>query len=110
MERDLEIVGLKCNTNGQSCEMHDTCGEQVKEGDVLILLKDVVDINGSTEEAVKCVRLVDGSYSCTVAFVPRAHVRSTAVQQNINCFIQVLELYDGSKDSMKRRKSNQHPE
>ena len=69
---DLEIVGLNSSTNDRSCCQHKTCGEHVVVNDVLRLVNCVVTINGRAEEAVKLVKIADGSDTCTVAFVPRA--------------------------------------
>jgi hypothetical protein len=67
----LEIVGLHSNSNGHSCCQHKCCGEHVKVGDVLRLVKCVVTINSQAEEAVKLVKIEDSTNCCTVSFVPR---------------------------------------
>ena len=104
--RDLEIVGLHGSNNGRSCSVHGCCGEHVKVGDLLRLVKCVVTINGVVEEAIKCVRIVDGSDSCSVAFVPRFLARTDMVVSNIGSFVQVLELYHESESAYKKKKSH----
>jgi len=68
---DLEIVGLKSSTNGRSCCLHSCCGEEVTIGTILRLVKCTVAVDGTVEEAVKCVRVIEGIDGCTVGFVPR---------------------------------------
>jgi hypothetical protein len=104
-ERDLEIVGLHASTNGRSCSVHTYCGQHVKVGDLLRLVKCVVTINGYTQEAVKCVRIVDGTDSCHVAFVPIPFARSAKITSKLGDFVYVLELYDKPDSAYKRSKS-----
>jgi len=106
--QQLEIVGLEKDTNGRSCNVHDVCGEHVKAGDVLRLVQTVVTYDGRSEMAVKCVKMVDGVDTCTVAFVPRAMCQLPHVQAHLKKFVQVVELYSGHKNSYKRSKSHQN--
>lgn len=105
---DLEIVGLNAANNNRSCSQHETCGEHVIPGDVLRLVRCVVTIKGETEEAIKLVKIADGTATCTVAFVPRVFAKEQKVLRNINKFVQVLELYSDSDNSHKRRMSYQN--
>ena len=105
-ERDLEIVGLGAATNGRSCCIHSCCGDHVRVGNLLRLVKCVVTIGGEVEEAIKCVLIVDGTDTCTVGFVPRSLSGHDKVQAQIGGFVQVLELYDESESNQKRRKSH----
>lgn len=104
----LEIVGLHSNSNGRSCCQHKCCGEHVKIGDVLRLVKCVVTINLQAEEAVKLVKIEDGTNCCTVGFVPRVFSRSPQVQQHINGFVQVIELYKDSENTYKNTLSTKN--
>lgn len=108
-KRDLEIVGLLSGTNGRTCCMHDICGSYVQVGDILRLKKCVVETRPDVvEDAIQCVRIVDGVESCKVAFIPRSHMHSKRVMENINGYIQVTDLYSSSSNAMKRRKSQQN--
>ena len=108
-QRQLEIVGLHANNNGRSCSVHPCCGDFLKVGDLLRLVKCIVSIDGVLQDAVKCVRIVDGADSCTAAFVQRSQVKFVGekiTKDQINSFIQVLELYDDSESSYKWWKSH----
>lgn len=108
-KRELEIVGLLVNSNGRSCCAHETCGTVVNEGDVLRLKKCIVTTSpNSVKEAIRCVRIVHGVESCIVAYVPRSLMNHPAVIRNINGYVQVIELYSTSTNSMKRWKSHQN--
>lgn len=105
---DLEIVGLYSSTNGRSCTRHETCGEHLSVGDLLRLVKCVVTIKGKTEEAVKLVKIADGTDTCTVGYVPRVSSNLPKVMRNINKFAQVVEIYRDSENTHKRRLANQN--
>ena len=52
----LEIVGLKVNSNGRQCHLHSCCGESLKVGDVVKLVKTMlIGEEGPQEEAIKAV-------------------------------------------------------
>jgi hypothetical protein len=97
----LEIVGLYSSTNGRSCCQHSCCGEHVDVGDVLRVVRCVITIQGKPEEALKLVKIADGTDCCTVAFLPRAFASMPEVEQHINKFVQVIELYKDSENSFK---------
>jgi hypothetical protein len=107
---DLEIVGLNSATNGRSCSQHPVCGQEVKVGDILRLVECIVEVNGQVEDAVKCVRIMDGSDGCTVAFIPRAFMKVPKLRKNINKFAIVKEVYKDSDSTYKRRKSQKNLE
>ena len=102
---DLEIVGLKSATNGRSCCFHRCCGEEVKLGTILRLVKCTVAVDGVVEEAVKCVLVNEGIDGCTVAFVPRVLAKLPIVQKQLNKFVVVTDLYDQSPNKYKKDKS-----
>ena len=102
---DLEIVGLKASTNGRSCCIHRCCGEQVKLGSILRLVKCTVSVDGIVEEAVKCVEVKEGIDGCTVGFVPRVLATLPLVKKHLNKFVVVTDLYDQSPNKYKRDKS-----
>ncbi len=72
---DFEVVGLFSSTNGRSCCCHKTCGREVRVGDLLRLVRTVVDIGENTETAIKLVKIVDGCDGCTIGFIPRVQSR-----------------------------------
>ena len=102
---DLEIVGLKSATNGRSCCFHRCCGEEVKLGTILRLVKCTVTVDGVAEVAVKCVLVNEGIDGCTVAFVPRVLAKLPIVQKQLNKFVVVTDLYDQSPNKYKKDKS-----
>ena len=102
---DLEIVGLKSATNGRSCCFHRCCGEEVKLGTILRLVKCTVAVDGVVEEAVKCVLVNEGIDGYTVAFVPRVLAKLPIVQKQLNKFVVVTDLYDQSPNKYKKDKS-----
>ena len=105
---DLEIVGLNSCTNGRSCSLHPICGKSVVVGDVLRLVECIVTINNNTETAIKCVKVVDGVDTCTVAYVPRVVAKLEHVQDHLNKFVQVVELYGEAENSFKWSKSHRN--
>ena len=105
--RDGEIVGLRARTNGRSCESHDCCGEFLVADNLVRFKLTVVDIEGKVEEAVKVVRIRDGTESCTVGFLPR-NVATTRKDEFIGKFAQIIELYDHSDNESMVRKSMQN--
>ena len=106
-DRDLEIVGLHASSNGRSCSVHTCCGDHVVVGDLIRLVKCLVSINGGeVEESIKCVRIFQGTDTCTIGFIPRSVANSDKVKAELGCFMQVIELYDDSSSNYKRRKSD----
>jgi hypothetical protein len=106
---DIEIVGLQASSNGRSCVQHKVCGEHVVVGDVLRLKRCVVTVDGGVEEAIKLVKIADGSETCTVGFVPRAYSHNPKIVNNISKFVQVIEIYSqNSLNTYKRRLAHQN--
>jgi hypothetical protein len=95
---EFEIVGLHLNSEGRSCTMHSHCGMHVQVGDVLRLVHHVVTIraNGQPEDAFKLVKIVDGTETCTVGFLPRAYINLPRITSRVADFCTVLEVYDHS--------------
>ena len=102
---DVEIIGLFNNRNGRSCSLHGCCGSHVGKDNILRLVATVVEVNGVPEEAVKCVKVVEGVDTCTVGFVPRIQAKLPKVTGHINQFVQVMELYCESSSRYKQSKS-----
>jgi hypothetical protein len=105
---DFEIVGLYGSTNGRSCCFHKTCGKDMEVGNLLRLVKTIVEINGQTEMAIKLVRSVDGVDGCTIGFVPRVQSKLPKVVDCLDKFAVVRELYSLSRCTYKREKSAQN--
>jgi hypothetical protein len=105
---DFEIVGLFSSSNGRFCCSHKVCGQHVCVGDVLRLVKDIVDIGDHTEEAIKLVKIIDGTDGCTVGFIPRVQSNLPKVVENINKFCIVHELYCSSNSVYKRKKGEKN--
>ena len=109
MSKDGEIVGLKGTTNGRTCESHDCCGKYITADDLVRFKLTVVDIDGTVEEAIKVVRVRDGTESCTVGFLPRNIVKSISSKEKfVGQFAQIIELYDQSDNEVMRRKSHRN--
>ena len=108
VQREVEIVGLNSSTNGRSCYVHDCCGEVVKKGDLIRLKKCIVTVNNIPQEAIKCVRVHDGVEPCTIGFIPKVLVKNQAINTMLNRFAQIVELYNESESTMKRRKSTMY--
>jgi hypothetical protein len=105
---DFEIVGLFSSSNGRFCCMHKTCGEHVCVGDVLRLVKTIIVIGTTSEEAIKLVKIIDGTDACTVGFIPRVQANLPKVIGNINKFCQVIELYHTSDSTYKKNKGDKN--
>jgi hypothetical protein len=102
------VVGIHGNTNGRSCCVHDCCGDSLSENELLRLVKCVVTINKKTEEAVKFVRVTADGDGCTIGYLPRVWINLPMVQENINNFCIVREIYDESDNRCKRLKSHRN--
>jgi hypothetical protein len=105
---DFEIVGLFSNSNGCFCCMHKICGEHVCVGDVLRLVKTIIMIGTTNEEAIKLVKLIDGVDAATVGFIPRVQARLPKLVSSINKFCQVIELYHTSDSMYKKYKCDKN--
>ena len=105
---DMEIVGLEGHDNGRSCSRHECCGINVKINTVLRLTKTVVTIHGNTEEAIKLQNVEEGTITCTVAFVPRCYLMNSNVNNHVNRFCQVVEMYNSSNNTYKQKLSQRN--
>lgn len=59
---------LKAGNNGWSCESHECCGEHIEHDHVVRFKLDITTINGKIEEAIKAVRVRDGTEKYTIVF------------------------------------------
>ena len=72
---------------------------------MLRLVPTVVTVNGITEDAVKCVLVgSDGIDTCTVAFIPKAYIKSKKVKKQLNKFVVVQKLFKDSANIFEREK------
>jgi hypothetical protein len=70
--RDGEIVGLKSGTNGRSCEAHLCCGASLHVGDLVRFRLVMLEVQGGAPvEALKVLKIKDGTEGCHVGFLPR---------------------------------------
>lgn len=104
----LEIVGLHASNNGRSCSVHACCGDFLKVGNWLHFVKCIKTVDSKLQDAIKYVCIVDGTDSCTAAYVPRYMVKTVSekILNDFNSFVQVLELYDDNESSHKQWKSH----
>jgi FtsP/CotA-like multicopper oxidase with cupredoxin domain len=94
----FEIVGLHLNSGGRTCTMHSHCGMHVQVGDILRLVLIVVTIRPGQppEDAIKLVKITDGTETCTVGYVPRSFARLERIKGRVGEVCVVLEVYDTS--------------
>ena len=100
---DLEIVGLSSPTSGRSCQIHEVCGEHLHPGDMCKLILCNVLIDSVPEESIKVVKVVHGTESCMVGFVPRSFQAMERIYSHIGNMIVVNEIYKDSDNLYKQR-------
>lgn len=90
--------------------MHSHCGMHVQVGDLLRLVLIVVTLRADKppEDAIKLVKVIDGTESCTVGFIPRAFVRLERIKSRVDDFCVVLEVYDTSNNKYKKLHSKKN--
>jgi hypothetical protein len=104
----FEIVGLHGETNGRCCVQHNGCGKYLEVGDVCRIVLTQVQIKDKVEDALKVVKIEDGTECCVVGFVPKSFQKHTEVLKVVNQMVQVLELNDNSNNTAKRRASKRN--
>ena len=93
----VEIVGIKSNTNGHSCEEHDTCGCVLAEDTLVRLRKHQVFIKGHEQSAVGVYWVSDGVDRCLVGFLHCHQVKHLNKLEGVLC--QVTEVYSDNSES-----------
>ena len=78
MSANFEIVGLLSGTIGRSCIFHNAFGCRSRRHSLTCSLH--ISIEGSMEEAVKCVQVAD---KCVVAFFPHAIATLPSIQEHL---------------------------
>ena len=99
----VEIVGIKSNTNGHSCEEHHTCGCVLEEDCLVRLQKRQVYINGHEQSVVGVYWVSDGVDRCLVGYLHRHQVKHLNKLEGALC--QVTEVYSDNSDSHKHKKN-----
>ena len=103
----VKILGVNSPTNGQSCEEHHICGEDVIEDVVLHLRKAQVQMNQQEQSAIAAFWVSDGIDLCCIGYLPKAYVKNW--KQYDGALVQVVEVYSGDSDSpMKCQKSHRN--
>jgi hypothetical protein len=72
----FEIVGLHGKSNCRCCVQHEGCGKILRDGDVCRVVRTQVRINDTVEDALKIVKIADGTERCVVGFAPKAYLKS----------------------------------
>ena len=93
----VKIVGINSNTNGRSCEEHDTCGCVLEEDSLIRLQKHQVYINGHEQSAVGVYWVSDGVDQCLVGYLHRHQVKHLNKLEGALC--QVTEVYSDNSES-----------
>jgi hypothetical protein len=105
--RDGEIVGLESSTNGRSCGSHEWCWKHLFVGDFvrfrLVILEG--DGDGQDTEAVKVIKIKDGTEACHLGFLQSYIVKGSRKKELANAYGQVILLYKDSKIEMMKRKN-----
>ena len=65
-----EIVGIHGNMNDGFCSAIAVCDVHVLAEDVLRLISCIMNDKRVDEKSMKCIKVVDGMDSCTVALLP----------------------------------------
>ena len=108
--RHIAIVGLDDPHFGRSCERHEICGHSVQLNDLCYLKPAVVKLGSSEKgnlvmrQAVKAVRIEDGSESCIVGFLDRRLLRNKDAY--VHKYVQVIKDLRVS-DGFELRRSNE---
>ena len=102
----VEVVGIEANSQGRSCELHETCGSLVEEDVVLRLRKVQVVVEGKEETAIAAYIVSDGVDGCRVGFLKRHMVKHWLKYEG--SLIQVTEVFSGASESPTKRRLYHH--
>jgi hypothetical protein len=61
----------------------------LRVGDVCRVVLAQAQIKDTVEDALKVVKIADGTESCVVGFIPKAYLKNKEVQKLVNQMIQV---------------------
>jgi hypothetical protein len=105
--RDGELMGLESSTNGCSCGSHECCEKHLCVADLvrfrLVILEG--DGDGQDTEAMKVVKIKDGTEACHVEFLQRYIVKRARKEKLMNDYGQVILMYKDSTVEMMKRKN-----
>jgi hypothetical protein len=105
--RDGEIVGLKSGTSGRSCEAHFCCGASLHVGDLVRFRLVMLEVQGGAPfEALKVIKIKDGTEGCHVGFLPRYILKGARRNEFKDAFGQVILLYQDLTVKVLRRKND----
>ena len=102
----VEIVGTQANTQGRSCEEHDTCGSVLAEDTVVRFRKVQVITNGKEESAIAVYHVSDGIDCCRVGFLQRHLVKHW--KQYDGVLAQIIDVYCKQSESPSIRRKVHH--
>ena len=97
----FEIVGLYCPSEGRSCTNHMACGMTVLAGDLVLVKKEQLVMNGRIEDVGAVYRVVDGAVSCKIGYLPRVLSFLGRLDELHGQYAQVTELYALSSNMYK---------
>jgi hypothetical protein len=102
-----EIVGLESSTNGRSCGSHECCRKHLYVGDLVRFRLVIIegDGDGQDTEAMKVIKIKDGTEVCHVGFLQRYIVKGSRKESLTNAYGQVIMLYKYSTIEMMKRKN-----
>jgi hypothetical protein len=85
--RDGEIVGLESSTNGRSCGSHECCGKHLCVGDLVVFCLVILEGGGDGQdtEAMKVIKIKDGTEVCHVGFLQRYIVKGARKEKIDKC-------------------------
>jgi hypothetical protein len=81
--RDGDIVGLESSTNERSCGSHECCGKHLCVGDFVRFRLVIIegDGDGQDTEAMKVIKIKDGTEVYHVRFIQRYIVKATSKEE-----------------------------
>jgi hypothetical protein len=105
--RDGEIIGLKSGTYGRSCEAHLCCGASLHVGDLVRFRLVMLEVQGGAPvEALKVLKIKDGTEGCHFGFLSRHILKGARRNEFKDAFGQVILLYQDSTVEALRRKND----
>jgi hypothetical protein len=100
-------MGLESSTNGRSCGSHECCGKHICVGDLvrfrLVILEGAGD--GQDTEAMKVIKIKDGTESFHVGFLHRYILKGARKEELTNAYGQAILLYKDSTIEMTKWKN-----
>jgi hypothetical protein len=103
--RDGEILELGSSTNGRYFGSHDCCEKHLCVGDLVSFRLVILEGDGDDQdtEAMKVIKIKDGTEACRVVFLQRYIVKGSRKEELTNAYGQVILLYKDSTIEMMKR-------